>query len=455
MRGLWSTIALALVLAGLGAYIYFVESKKPAAGLEPKEKVFAVEGDKIQQIRLTANGETTALAKKDTGWVVTEPMATEADPTESASLVTNIASMEQTRVVDENAGDLAPYGLEEPRIKVAFKAEGDVSGEVFLGDTTPMQGDVYATKPGSNRVFLVSSFIQTTFDKKPFDLRDKRVVKFERDKVDSLEITRGRNTLQLTRSGSDWKIEKPLAARGDYAAIEGLLTRLSTAGMASIVNDKAADLKKLGLEPPDMRITVGMGSSRAALEIGRREGETSYARDTSRPLVFTLDTTLADDLTKPFEQYHKKELFEARTFSADRVRISRLVSGAVKTWEFAKTKDGDADKWQVTPEGGQAADAESAKVEALLNSVVALRLGAFAAPTARTGMNSPLLTTAISYDGGKFERVRVGTIGGRFYGNRDGEQVTGELERTAVEAVLQALDAAVAPPAAPAAPANP
>ena len=386
---------------------------------------------------------------------MTEPIATEADPTESASLVTNIASMEQTRVVEEKATDLAPYGLKEPRIKVAFKAEGNVSGEVFIGDTTPMQGDIYATKPGSTKVFLLSSFIETTFNKRPFDLRDKRVVKFDRDKVDSLELTRGGDTIHLTRAGDTWVVDAPMKGRGDYAAVEGLLTRLSTAGMASIVEDKAGDLKSFGLDSPFMRIVVGLGSSRAALEIGRPEGDSSYARDTSRPLVFTLDKTLTEDLTKPFEQYHKKELFESRAFSMERVKITRRVDGTPKTWEFVKTKGADADKWQVTPEGGQPTDADAAKVDALLNAIGGLRLGAFAAPTARTGMDAPVLSAAVSYDGGKFERVRVGTAGDRFYGNREGEQATGELDKTAVDGVLQALDAALAPPAPPTAPAAP
>ena len=88
----------------------------------------------------------------------------------------------------------------------------------------------------------------------------------------------------------------------------------------------------------------------------------------------------------------------------ERVRITRRVDGAPKTWEFAKTKGTDADKWQVTPEGGQAADADAAKVDALLNALTALRLGTFAAPTARTGLDAPVLSAAISYDGGKFER---------------------------------------------------
>ena len=120
-----------------------------------------------------------------------------------------------------------------------------------------------------------------------------------------------------------------------------------------------------------------------------------------------------------------------------------------------KTKGADADKWQVTPEGGQPTDADAAKVDALLNAIGGLRLGAFAAPTARTGMDAPVLSAAVSYDGGKFERVRVGTAGDRFYGNREGEQATGELDKTAVDGALQALDAALAPPAPPTAPAAP
>ena len=123
---------------------------------------------------------------------MTAPAATEADQTEAASLTSNLASLEENRVVDENAADLAPYGLAEPRIKVAFKAGRRSAASCTIGDKTPTAGDVYAMRPGEKRVFLVSSFIETTFDKKPFDLRDKRVLKFERDKVDTLELTRGR-----------------------------------------------------------------------------------------------------------------------------------------------------------------------------------------------------------------------------------------------------------------------
>jgi len=54
MRGLPSTIALLLVLVGLGAYVHFVTNKKSGEDTGPKkEKVFAgVQADKIEDLKV-------------------------------------------------------------------------------------------------------------------------------------------------------------------------------------------------------------------------------------------------------------------------------------------------------------------------------------------------------------------------------------------------------------------
>ena len=63
MRGLRSTIALLTVLLGLVAYIYFVDSKKPATGApEVKTKAFTVDADQIEEIQIKP-ASMTACAK--------------------------------------------------------------------------------------------------------------------------------------------------------------------------------------------------------------------------------------------------------------------------------------------------------------------------------------------------------------------------------------------------------
>src|SRR5262249_34479410 len=73
MRGLKSTIALIVVLAGLGAYIYFGTWKQPEAGADTgkkQDKAFAgLESRKIGEVKGTsAAGDAQTLTKRAGGW---------------------------------------------------------------------------------------------------------------------------------------------------------------------------------------------------------------------------------------------------------------------------------------------------------------------------------------------------------------------------------------------------
>ena len=450
MRGLPSTIALVVVLAGLGAYIYFVDSKRPAGtsgpdgtAVESKEKVFTVEADKVEEVRVTADKETTLLKKTDGTWRILEPVQVDADQTEASGLTTSLTGIETGRVVEENAADLARYGLADPKIKIAFKAQGGGAGEIHLGDKTATNTDMYAVKAGEKRVFLVPTFQETSFNKKPFDLRDKRILTIKRDDIDLLDVS-GTSSYQLARSGTEWSVKRPVQARGDYSAIEGLLTRLTTANMTKLVEQGAPGssfppdvLSKYGLDKPQTTVAIGAGSSRATLAIGKEEDGAVYGRDLSRPMIFTLDPALVTDLKKPAEDYRTKGLFEARPFNLARLRIVR----GKDTYEFEKVTGaaGAADKWQRKINGGAAADVDAAKMDDFLAKITNLRAESFVA----AGPSQAELIVAASHDEGKFERVRFGKSGADTVATRDGEPGAGKVDPTNYGDTVKALDEAI------------
>lgn len=454
MRGLKSTLALIVVLGGLGAYIYFVESQRPANtfdGSAPKQKVFDVESDKIEEIRLTADSKETSLLRKVDGtWRLIEPVQADADQTEVTSLTTNIPTLEVNHVVDENATDLAQYGLAEPRIRVAFKGQNNVAGELLIGERTATQNDLYAVKPGEKRVFLVSSFHDTTFNKKPFDLRDKRVLTVKRDDIDLLEIASGAETLQLGRSGTEWAVKRPVQARGDYSAVEGLVSRITTANMMKLVEQGASGtslspevLAKYGLDKPVVTLTVGAGSSRATLQVGKEEEGATYARDLSRPMVFTIDSSVVTDLKKSADEYRNKNVFEFRSFNVARLRVVR----GADAYEFQKvTGSGpnESDKWQRVVDGN-ATDLDTTKMDDFVSKVSNLRIQSFgpAAPAA-----APAIVVSASYDGGKFERVRLFKTEKDALATRDGEPGAGRLDTANYDDAVKAFEAVLAPPPA-------
>src|SRR5437868_51376 len=122
MRGLRSTIALVVVLGGLGAYIYFVTWKQPEAPDTGKklDKVFAVASDKIDELKITsASGDATTLKKEGGAWKLVEPVAASADESEVGGITNALATADLVRVVDQNPSNLNDYGLSNPRMAIS------------------------------------------------------------------------------------------------------------------------------------------------------------------------------------------------------------------------------------------------------------------------------------------------------------------------------------------------
>lgn len=453
MRGLWSTIALIVVLAGLGAYIYFVDSERPAStaveGEPAREKFFTVEADKINEIRLTHKGQSVLLRKEDAGWKMISPIAVDADPPEAIGLAQAISGLESVREVVDNPPDLAPFGLAEPQTVVEFKAEGGVSGSFKLGTKNPQQSELYAMKGGDTSVVLVPSFQESSFNKEPFALRDKRILKFDREKADSLALVKGGNSIELGRTGSEWKVVKPVQARSDYSVVEGFLTRLNSANMSRLVEENPKDLAEYGLDKPVMTVTIGAGSAKTVLEVGKTENDQTYAKDASRPIVFTVDSTLQEDLNRGFDEYRKKELFELRPFYTARLRAVLDGPGGPKTYEFEKVpaaKEGETETWKVTRVGGSSHTADPALMDDLLNKLVAIKAESFVPANTRTGLDRPALVVSASFDEGKFERVRFGAVENNAYAARDGEGGVARIDQASMRAAMMAFDAVVIPP---------
>ena len=113
---------------------------------------------------------------------------------------------------------------------MSFKTKGAKSFRTLdLGTKTPTGSDMYARVDGEKKVFLVQSYLDSTFNRKPFDLRDKKVLNFDREKVDRVEIADGDKLVALAKTGADWRVAAPVEARGDFGAIEQLISRVQSA----------------------------------------------------------------------------------------------------------------------------------------------------------------------------------------------------------------------------------
>lgn len=434
MRGLRSTLVLLVVLGALVGYIYYLD--RDGTEEDAREKAFAsVNAEDVEEIRIkAADGETSLLQKTDGTWKLVEPVQADADEAEVTSITSSLASLEIQRIVEEDAADLKQFALDPPRVEVSFRTRNDTSmRRILLGERTPTGGDLYARLPDGNRVFLVSSFLDSTFNKNAFALRDKTVLRLDRDKVDRVEVVAGDRSVTLAKSGTDWRIVAPVMARADFAAVEGALERLASARMQGIVAPDDGNLKKYRLDPPIASFTAVSGSARASLLLGETDNAVIYAKDASRPLIFTVAPTLYTDLIRDLQEFRRKDLFDSRSFTTNRLEMRR----GTETTTLEKTKGADGkDVWR----DGAGKDVDAAKVEDLLAKISGLRAESFDSG-GHPALKDPALTVVVRFDDSKMEQVSFARSNGEVVASRPDEPGTAKVEAASFDDTIKAIDA--------------
>ncbi len=440
MRSVKPLAILVAVLVGLGAYIYFVDSKKEAGDGETRPKIFDVAADKIVELTVRSGGERTVLRKTDGQWQVVEPVQVKADEAEVSGITSSLASAENVRVVEEAPGDVSAFGLAEPRVEVGFRLDGEKEfRHLRLGDKTATQGELYASR-GGKQVFLIPAYLESSFAKSTFDLREKNVLAFERDKVDRVEVEAPGQSLAVAKAGSDWQLEKPVQAPADYGTVESLVGRIQTAQMKAIAAQQASDLKQYGLDKPEATVTLSAGSARASLAIGSKDANGNhYAKDASRPLVFTVEAGLLEELKKPAGGLRNKDVFAFRPFNATEIETTR--GPEVLAFEKARGAGKDAaEKWRrVKP---SVKDVDQAKVDDVLARLSNLRVQSFEDGQAKTGLEAPVLVVVAKFDEGKKkERVVFGRSGSDVFASIEGQPGAAKIDAAEFDQALKALDA--------------
>ncbi|MGE3841845.1 MAG: DUF4340 domain-containing protein, partial [Vicinamibacterales bacterium] len=157
-----------------------------------------------------------------------------------------------------------------------------------------------------------------------------------------------------------------------------------------------------------------------------------------RPLVFTVDTVITDDLNKGANEYRPKDLFEFRTFSGTRFEFTR--AGTTSVFEKQKAKDPTAlDTW-TRSQPQAAAPLEASKIEDFLSKVTNLRAQSFVASLPPKAAEAGKAIAQWD-DGKKNETVTFYRDGSNVFASRTGEPGAAAVTTTDFDDMLKAFDA--------------
>lgn len=439
-------LIVAVVLAGgLGGLLWWsnkqedAKASKPAPDATPK--VFSVPEADIQQIEIDHNGgENTVVKRNDAKqWQIVGPKTVPTDQPSVGSLSTALASVSSERVVDDNVTDLATYGLSPAVLTIKIDTKNKNS-TLLIGADSP-SGSVYAKLDGDPRLFTVAKFTKDGLDKSTKDLRDKRLLTFDSNLANKVELdVAGQPPIEFDRVGNlQWQIVKPKQLRADSAQVEDLTGRLHEAQMDTTVS--ADDAKKnaatYASAPKVATVIVTDPSGMQKMEIHKSKDE--YWATSS--VVEGASKLTAADLTKFFdkklEDFRAKKIFDFGFNDPNRVDIK---DGA-KTVSVQKA----GDKWL---SGAKTMDTVSVEgmIDKLRDLAAAKLIDAGTLGTAAIDM------TIVSDDGKRTEKVQIAPAGKDFLAKRDGDTTLYQLDASAVADLRTSLgdvkeQAAVPPPA--------
>ena len=441
------TYVAVAVLAALGAYIYFVESKREDKPEKAKEKVFALDKAKVEGLDLAAAGqEEVRLVRDKEGWRMTAPMAAAADAAEADALVSSLESLEMDEVVAESPSDLAEYGLAAPRSTVRVRLQGATEPLVLLiGDKTADDSAVYARLPKAPRVFTVPAYVVGSFTKKPFDLRDRSVLHVQRDAVRALDIKGPEGAYALAKDErGEWSFVRPLRTRAGRWSVDALVGTLENLKMEAVAAEAATDLGKFGLAPPARTVTIGLaGGATRTLEVGNSPSDgRHHVHVAGSPRVAIVPGALVGDLAKGRGELRAKRLLEVSTYEVEGFDVEAGGTKRVQTRTSSKDEQGaDVHKWKRT--APDAKDLDTNKVQDALFAVGGLEVLEFIdapRPPEAYGLDAPVLRVTLRHAGGRppawFE---VGSKDGAFYARREGDDAVMKLDLVKAAELIKAF----------------
>jgi hypothetical protein len=444
----WKTYVGLVLVVCFGAYLYLVEQKRaPETGEKPKEKLFTLDKAKVKEVTIArTGGETVRLVKEGATWRMAEPLAVAADSSAVESLLGSLEGLEVQDEVAATTDKLSDFGLASPRLTVSVQVEGAKEPlRLLLGEKLVDGSGVYAKVKDKPRVFTIASYVETSLDKKPFDLRDRDVLKVKRDAVKTLQVTGPEGGYALARDDKgEWAFTAPLKTKAGRWAVDGLLGSIENLRMDSVAAEDAKDVKPYGLDKPARTVTLGLadGGTRT-LEIGSATADKKYnVRVSGAGQVAVVPSALVDELAKGMGNLRAKRLLDVATYDVE--GFDATESGVKKTYakSTAKDKDGvQTSKWKRT--APDAKDLETSKIEDALFKVGGLEAQELIdapKPDAEYGLDAPAFALAIRMGAGKGGlEVRVGKKGDAAYARRNDDDAVLKLDAAKADELIKAF----------------
>ena len=334
-----TTGILFLIALALGAFVYLYEIRGEKGREEAEEssrRLFPqLESDAIDELRLTtAEGDEIRALREEVHWRIVAPVNFPGDDVSFDAMASGLANLTwDAKVGSPQAASV--YGLGADSRRLRFRA-GDQEDGLILGGSTPVDEGIYVARESQPDTILILPRWRTKpFDHGLLDLRDRRLIHFDRNEVTGLRASWPGGGVGLERRDDSWWFSGPGALAGlpaDESRVDDLLSDLSFLRASGFIDTEWSP-DEVGLDDPYFRLelrgrtggdlTSGMRPVSVEFgEGGRASDGDAVARGSVPGTLYRVAASRLADLPRDsfdyrFKELARFELAEAGAFELD------------------------------------------------------------------------------------------------------------------------------------------
>ena len=366
---------------------------------------FAPEDVSEMTLKVADQAEIRCQKSDANEWKMVYPVEAKADTKEIESMLIALDALKVAVFEADRTVDLARYELDSPQIRINLQLTEDSAQELLIGGEAGTTGRLYVTPGDGDSVYAVSKEIHIALNKTVFDLRDKRVIDFQRTATNRFEIQQtGQKIICEKKADDEWKIKEPVALKADAAAVSDLLFGVDALKAVEFVADQSKSLQPYGLDRPSMQISFTVTDAEpTTLLIGKQKEDTVYVKAENAEDVFLVKTDILELVGMGVAGLRDKQVID---FSSD--DATKLV---LQHSEVNLTCQKQGTNWRLTKPVQE--DAKNGAVNRIIYQINRLRVEKFLLKTpnaAAIGLDNPRLQVTVSLNSGKEYVLQIGTL---------------------------------------------
>ncbi|HSF67973.1 MAG TPA: DUF4340 domain-containing protein [Nitrospiraceae bacterium] len=389
----WPTLVMAVVLGGLGLYLYVIEfpQKESQERQETSDtKVLLFEQENLSELTMKTDQHHLVFARTpDKGWMITAPISAEADQREVQNLIRALVTGTVTRTVEDHPADLAPFGLDNPVTTITVAA-GAARDAFSIGDTGPLTSTLYVFRESDRKVLLTNLAPKDFVNKSLMTFRRKDLLRLSQGEVDRIRLTYPTTEIVLyqgqEKPKSKWKIRYPIEAEADQTEVRILLFRLEDLKALGIIDPgPERDALTKTLTAPKVKVTIHTADGDQTVKLYQPNQASGEAFAETSPVgpLYRVNPTAIRDLTKELFTFQDKRLL-----GIDYTDIAML---SVKTSTEQYVLINQQNEWVLEDQPGAMLDQQATElfVSRVANTPAEERVVKQAGPLAPYGLVTP------------------------------------------------------------------